>query len=251
MLATPPDQLASCFGAVVSDEAAEAVAPSWNVAPTSTVLGVRVTSAGVRELGPYYWGLVPSFAKGPEVGARMLNARAESIAERPAFRSAFVRRRLLVVADGFYEWKKGPGRTPQPFYFSRRDGAPLAFAGLFERWWAPGAEDGAPSLVSCTIVTTGAGEDLTGIHDRMPVVLESGAQERWLESAGDRDELESLLQPSPGGTLVAWPVDRRVGNVANDDPGMLQVVADPDAATDDPARSVEPLSFGWDLSRNG
>lgn len=219
VLATRPETLAEHFGARLGADVEELVAPSWNVAPSRSVLAVTCSAQGGRELGAFRWGLIPAFAKDPSIGNRLVNARAETLAAKPAFRSAFQRRRALIVADGFYEWRKDPDGVRQPFYFSRRDGEPLAFAGLFALWRA---DADAPWIRSCTIITTDAGPDVASVHDRMPAVLEPAAQEAWLEaSRTDPQSLAPLLAPSAAGTLVAWPVDRRVGNPRSDGPELL------------------------------
>lgn len=228
VLATRPDELAEHFRARLDPDVDELAGPSWNVAPSRSVLAVTSAPDGERQLGTFRWGLVPSFAKDPSIGNRLINARAETLATKPAFRAAFQRRRALVVADGFYEWRKDAGGVRQPFYFSRRDGEPLAFAGLFELW-RPDAD--APWLRTCTIITTGAGPDVAPVHDRMPVVLEPEGQERWLAPSGaDPRELGALLTSSEAGVLVAWPVDRRVGSPRVDGPCLLTPA--PEGSTD-------------------
>jgi putative SOS response-associated peptidase YedK len=183
-----------------------------------------------RELGRYRWGLVPSWAKDPGVGSRMFNARAETVASKPSFRAAFASRRLVVVADGFYEWKPGVASTKRPYYFTRADGRPMALAGLWEQWWGgpDGTDAGAadrPILRTCTVITTEAGSDMGDIHDRMPVVLEDDTLDEWLDPANrDKPELESLLVPSVTGTLVHRPVGTAVGNVRNDGPELTDPV---------------------------
>jgi putative SOS response-associated peptidase YedK len=156
-------------------------------------------------------------AKDPAALRSTFNARAETVATKPTFRSAFRRGRILVPADAFYEWRTvGPVKTPN--VFTRADGTPIVFAGLAERWRRP--DDSI--MRSATIITTEAGPDMDGIHDRMPVVLEPGAWDHWLDPAvDDRDELESLLRPAPAGTLVHHEVGRAVGNVRNDGPELL------------------------------
>jgi putative SOS response-associated peptidase YedK len=170
---------------------------------------------------------VPSWAKDPNMGNRTFNARAETVASKPSFRAAFTARRLAVVADGFYEWKPGPGKVKQPYYFTRADGQPLALAGLWEQWWGGPASEpsdgGRPALRTCTVITTEAGPDMGDIHHRMPVVLEPEVIEEWLDPANcDKPELEALLVPSPGGTLVHRAVARGVGNVRNDGPELIE-----------------------------
>jgi putative SOS response-associated peptidase YedK len=244
-LYSDPDYLARIFDAQLSPDVDPDGRPSWNVPPTRTILAIAdvpdaaatVDASGApapvhRELGLYKWGLVPSWAKDPSVGSRMFNARAETVATKPSFRSALVARRLVVVADGFYEWKLGTGSLKRPYYFTRADGRPLALAGLWEQWWdGPGvrrrADTDPPPLRSCTVITTEAGPDMGDIHHRMPVVLEDDALDEWLDPANrDKPELESLLVPSPGGTIVNRPVGRSVGNVRNDGPELIKAAAD-------------------------
>jgi putative SOS response-associated peptidase YedK len=238
-LYSEPEFLARVFDAVLGPDVEPAGRPSWNVGPMRSVLAVadatgpEAGDAGGgpthRELGRYKWGLVPSWAKDPAVGSRTFNARAETVASKPSFRAAFTARRLAVVADGFYEWKPGSGGAKQPYYFTRADGAPLALAGLWEQWWGgPGAGsdgDEHPALRTCTVITTDAGPDMEDIHHRMPVVLEPDVLEEWLDPANrDKPELESLLAPSPAGTLVHRAVARTVGNVRNDGPELIEAL---------------------------
>jgi len=191
--------------------------PSWNIGPTRSILGVAERPDGGRQLDTYRWGLVPMWAKDPAALKSTFNARAETVATKPTFRSAFKRGRILVPADAFYEWHT-VGSTKTPNVFTRADGEPIVFAGLAERWQRP---DGS-LLRSATIITTGAGPDMDGIHSRMPVILEPGTWEHWLDPAvDDRDELEPLLRPAPAGTLVHHEVARAVGNIRNDGPELL------------------------------
>lgn len=248
-LYSEPDLLARIFDAQLELGLEPDGRPSWNVGPMRSVLAVAEVADGAegdagpvhRELGRYRWGLVPSWAKDPTTGNRTFNARAETVASKPSFRAAFTDRRLAVVADGFYEWKPGPGKVKQPYYFTRADGRPLALAGLWEQWWGgPGRSDpGAgtrvhggsarPLLRTCTVITTEAGPDMGDIHHRMPVVLEPGVLEEWLDPSNrDKPELESLFVPSPGGTLVHRAVGRAVGNIRNDGPELIEA-----APTDD------------------
>lgn len=192
--------------------------PRYNIAPSQTVAVVRggAEPAG-RELTGLRWGLIPSWAEDPGIGNRMINARAETVAEKPAFRSAFRRRRCLIVADGFYEWRRQDGRT-QPFYFRLRDGGPFAIAGLWERW-----EKGDEPIESCTLLTTGANDVVGPVHDRMPVVLDPAEYGRWLDPRVDRPEgLQPLLQPYPGERMVALPVGRHVNDPRHDDPRCIE-----------------------------
>ena len=244
-LYTPPARLARSFGATLADDVAPEGAASWNVAPTDEVLGIRrlrtpaqEAAAGTRVLDHFRWGLVPSWAKDPAVGNRLFNARAESVATKPAFRGAFAARRLIVPCDGFYEWHGEPGRPRQAHFFGRSDGAPLAMAGLFEFWRPPGPRSGdQPWLRTCTVITTTAGPDMSGIHDRMPVVLEPGQLDVWLGEEAGPAELESLLRPPEAGTLTHHRVGPRVGNVRNNDPGLI---AEQPAGDGDPARDGGP-----------
>ena len=219
-LYTPPQRLARLLEAALAAGVDPKGEPSWNLAPTRTLFGVVDRGEG-RILDAYRWGLVPWFAKDVAVGSRQFNARAETLTERPAFREAFERRRLLVPIDGFYEWDhRGGERTPH--FFARTDGEPMVLAGLYERWRDPELPADAPRLATCTIVTTAPGPDLDGLHDRMPVVLERDVHDLWLTGADDeQDAVLALCAPTPAGTLAHHPVSSRVGNVNNDDPGLV------------------------------
>jgi putative SOS response-associated peptidase YedK len=218
-LYSEPDRLARILDAQLSLDL-EHWRRSWNVGPTRTILGASDQPDGVRILAPYRWGLVPMWAKDPAALKSTFNARAETVATKPTFRSAFKRSRILVPVDAFYEWSTvGKAKTPNAFL--RSDGEPIVFAGLAERWKGP--DDSV--LHSATIITTEAGPDMDGIHDRMPVVLERESWDHWLDpEVEDRDELEPLLRPAPAGTLVHHQVDRSVGNVRNDGPELLDEV---------------------------
>jgi putative SOS response-associated peptidase YedK len=202
------------------------LAPRYNIAPTQEVPIVRPSpyleeNAGhvaPRELALARWGLVPFWARDSKIGSRMINARAETVARKPAFRSAFRHRRCLVPADGFFEWQRTESGK-QPWYVHAASGEPLAFAGLWELWDPP---DGAAPLVSCTIITTRANDFMQPIHDRMPVVLDARGRDAWLAAATSPSELEALLAPAPEGTLEAWPVSRRVNSPFNEDPSLVE-----------------------------
>jgi len=217
-----PDDLAAYFHAVLPTEAA--LEPSYNVAPTDDV-AVVATDRGVRAVTVMHWGLVPYWAKDPGIGSRMINARAEGIAEKGAFKAAFRHRRCIVAADGFYEWRAVPGRkAKQPYFIHRPDGEPYAFAGLWERWRHPGA-DGGGELRSTTIVTTTPNEAMAAVHDRMPVILPASAWDRWLDpDVSDPDALADLLVPAPSELTVMHPVSTDVGNVRNDGPHLIEPV---------------------------
>lgn len=198
----------------------------WNVAPTRPVYVVASTPApqSLRRLGTMRWGLVPSWAQSPAVGARMINARAETVATKPAFRSAFRRRRCVVPADSFWEWQSGTGRSKQPYAIRRRGGGTLGFAGLWETWRDPASPERV--LRSTAIVTTGANRALAHVHPRMPVVLDAAGIDRWLDpEVEDPAALLPLLVAAPDDDWEAWPVSTRVGSVANDGPDLLDPVA--------------------------
>lgn len=193
----------------------------YNVAPTQQVPVVRLATSG-RELVQLRWGLIPSWAKDLSIGAKMINARAETVAEKPAFRSAFKRRRCLVVADGFYEWQRGADGEKQPYVIGLDQEGPMAIAGLWEVWKDPAGE----RLESCTIITTAANKRLEAIHHRMPVILGRADFETWL-TGGDDDPntLRALLRPYPEDRIKADPVSRHVNSVRNDDPRCLEPIA--------------------------
>ena len=231
--ASPPLLLADHFGVdEVRVSGDDVPPPSWNVAPTERVLAVA-EHGGRRLLGAFRWGLVPAWAPDPSGGARMINARAETLADKPAFREAFARRRCLVPADGFYEWRLTTGGAKQPVYISASPsggGGPsvLAFAGLWESWRDPSLPPTAPPLRTCTIVTTSANDRLASLHDRMPVVLPPSAWSAWLDP-GEHDKgfLRSLLVPAPDDLLELRDASRLVNDVRNKGPEVL----DPEAAT--------------------
>ncbi|MBI4916358.1 MAG: SOS response-associated peptidase [Acidobacteria bacterium] len=212
-MATPGQVIAEVFGL---DEVPE-LAPRFNIAPTQAVAAVRARADGGRELVALTWGLIPSWSKDRAIGSRMINARAETVGEKPAFRAALRARRCLVLADGFYEWQK-LGTRKQPHHIRMRDGRPFAFAGLWERWTPP---DGDP-VESCTIITTVPNEVVAPIHDRMPVILAPADLDRWLDP-GTRDPatVAALLRPYPGRDMTAYPVSLRVNSPGADDPSCV------------------------------
>ncbi len=198
----------------------------YNIAPTQDVPVVRRRAhADVRELVLLRWGLIPSWAKDMGIGARMINARAETVPEKPAFRSAFRQRRCLVVADGFYEWQKQPRGPKQPYFITVAGDRPFAFSGLWERWNAPGG----PVVETCAIITAKANDLLRPIHDRMPVILTPEAFDLWLDTSLPLETARSLLQPFEG-EMTASPVTPRVNNVRNDDPGCMMSAGKSDGA---------------------
>jgi putative SOS response-associated peptidase YedK len=188
----------------------------FNIAPGDDVLAV-VTHKGATEGALLRWGLVPSWAKDAAVGYNMINARAETVAERPAYRDAFRRSRCLVIADGFYEWQAQPGRGKQPFHATRADGEPFAFAGL-RSWWRD--EDGQ-EIESCAIVTTAANALLAPIHNRMPVMLERADEQDWLDPDTPLPHLHALLHPLPEPETAIRAVSRAVNDARYDGPECL------------------------------
>lgn len=220
---TPIEAVTRLFG--VSEVHAQELAPRYNIAPTQEVpiirvsafLGERETEAPARELALARWGLVPFWAKDPSIGNRLINARGETVAQKPAFRAAFRKRRCLVPADGFYEWQKTESGK-QPWFIHAAGGAPLALAGLWELWDPP--DDGTP-MASCSIITTRANELMRPLHDRMPVVLDPRGQDAWLDAATEPSDLQALLAPAPEEVLEAWPVSRRVNSPFNEDASLI------------------------------
>ena len=208
----------------------------YNVAPTKQVhLVVDRTLDGVRtrtlEIGR--WGLIPSWAKDPAIASRLINARAETVASKPAFRGVFARRRCLVPADGYFEWYQpteagapvGRTGTPlkQPFYIHRGDGASLAMAGLYE-WWRPGSSEAGEEpawRLTCTIITTEAADEIGRIHDRMPMVIDRSRWGSWLDPDVDAQEATTLMSPASGLGLEAYPVSTRVNSVRNNGPDLI------------------------------
>ena len=213
-LTTPEEALVDLFGAGPLDD----FQPRYNIAPTQTVPVVRVGEDGARQWAWLRWGLVPSWAKDASIGNRMINARAETAAEKPSFRAAFRRRRCLVPADGFYEWRKSGGQS-QPYRIEMARGAPFALAGLWERWQAAEGQ----AIESFTILTTEANRDLAAIHHRMPVILSPDHYDVWLMTgAANTGMLQPLLAPYGDGELTARPITRHVNNPRNDDPACLE-----------------------------
>jgi putative SOS response-associated peptidase YedK len=185
--------------------------PLFNIAPTNPIAAMRVVPGGQeRELVTLRWGLIPSWADDPKIGYRMINARSETVATKPSFRSAFKSRRCLIAADGYFEWQKWDG-AKQPFYIHMKGGKLFAFAGLWERW-AP--QDGE-AIESCTILTTDANELTKPIHDRMPVIVDPSDFKLWLDPAERPDVLQELLRPYAPKSMEAYPVSTFVNNVRN------------------------------------
>jgi putative SOS response-associated peptidase YedK len=211
---SPAETLAREFGA--EPPAAVDLRPRWNLCPGEDLL-IVVQKGEERRMGTVRWGFVPWFARSPTEGARSINARAESVATRPAFRDAFRRHRCLVAADGFYEWRRAEGRR-QPYFVRLRSGRPMALAGLWERWRP--AE--GPPLTTGLVITCPSGGRLARIHDRMPVILDPDAAARWLDPACD--DPGAVLVPYPDEALDIHPVSSRVNSPRNDAPDLIQPV---------------------------
>lgn len=230
---SPPALLADRFGVdeVLLDDPPE---PDWNVTPRAVVPTV-VQRPDRRTLEGMRWGLVPSWADSPAVGDRLINARVESVRDKPAFQRAFRRRRCLIAADGFYEWQEVPGRRrKQPVFIRRRDGEPMAFAGLYEVWRA---SDDDPWLVTCTIITTPANTLVAPVHDRMPALLSEPVWAEWLDRDNDDvDALASVLVPAPDDELEMWPVRPLVSDPANNGPELVEPL--PDDERDDDGQAT-------------
>ncbi|WP_296891799.1 SOS response-associated peptidase [Thiobacillus sp.] len=198
-LKTPPSELATRFGL---DEVVE-LAPRYNIAPGTDIPTIRHSPDGKRVMHMLRWGLVPHWAKDPSIGAKLSNARGETLTEKPSFRDAFKRRRCLVPADGFYEWKT-EGRQKQPYYFSMKSGEPFALGGLWESWRMP---DGNV-LRTCCLITTGPNDIMLPVHDRMPVIVAPDDYETWL--TGEPDDVQGLVRPYPTDEMQVWAVSKRV-----------------------------------------
>lgn len=217
-LHTPADTVAELFDLSEVPE----WTPRYNLAPTQQVPTIRADGAErKREFHALTWGLVPSWARDPKMGARMINARAETVHEKPSFRTAFRQRRCLILADGFYEWKRLE-RGKQPHFISMQDGRPFALAGLWEHWERPGA----PPIDSCTIITTEPNELLAPIHDRMPVILDESVYDEWMDpDLRDVKRLGALLRPFPPTRMMAYPISKLVNSPSNDGPECVEPLA--------------------------
>jgi putative SOS response-associated peptidase YedK len=229
---------------VERDKVAEPLAPDYNVAPTKPVyavlnrphrgdpdngdggdVGNRDRGRSERQMRVLRWGLVPFWAKDTKIGSRLINARAETLAEKPAFRRAFAQRRCLLPADGYYEWQQVPGAAKQPFFITRADGRSLAFAGLYELWRDPAVPDEDPDamLWTATIITTTAQDDLGAIHDRMPMIIDPSSWADWLDPVNsDTTDLRTLLTPAAVSGLTTYPVSTAVNSVRNNGPRLIE-----------------------------
>ena len=211
---SPAEAAAALFG--VTD--ALPVEPRYNIAPTQYIAAIRPDEQEERELVMLRWGLVPFWAKDPSIGNRMINARAETVAEKPAYRAAYRQRRCIVLADGFYEWQRdGDGKVP--YFISTADDQPFAMAGLWENWQDKESGD---RLQTVTLITTAANDFMAPLHHRMPFVLEPGTAGEWLAGAtGLLDDIAAITPP-----LQAWPVDRRVNNARNEGEELIRPAGD-------------------------
>jgi putative SOS response-associated peptidase YedK len=206
---SPGEATAALFGAASPTE----VEPRYNIAPTQFIAAVRRDEQDTPELAMLRWGLVPFWAKDPSIGNRMINARSETVAEKPSFRNAYKKRRCLVLADGFYEWRK-EGDVKTPYFISLADGSPFAFAGLWENW---NSKESDESLQTTAIITTAASDFMAQLHQRMPVVMRPAEGGRWLD--GDMELLAELIDEPPA--FRAWPVDRKVNNARNEGADLI------------------------------
>jgi putative SOS response-associated peptidase YedK len=211
---SPTEATAALFGFKSTTE----FAGRYNIAPTQDIVTGRQNADGKRDVSLLRWGLVPFWAKDPAIGNRMINARAETVAEKPSFRAAYAKRRCIVFADGFYEWRpEASGKTP--YFISLASGEPFAFAGLWESWKS---RETGESLQTSTIITTAANEFMAAIHHRMPVVLDAAAAERWL--SGDEALIADATANAP--RFRAWPVSRRVNSAANQGAELIEPAGD-------------------------
>lgn len=205
-LSQPIDRVASVFNLAQTPP----LEPRYNIAPTQLVPSILSAPGGEKQLQMLRWGLIPAWAKDPAIGAKLINARAETVSEKPSFKSAFKRRRCLIVADGFYEWQRQDGKK-QPYYFRLQSGQPFAFAALWEQWQSPDEQ-----VTSTTILTTEANDLLRPIHDRMPVILDPDKYELWLDPKVENSEiLQLLLHPYQADLMTSYAVSTKVNNPKN------------------------------------
>ena len=220
-----PERIASYFGAEAD---VETLGENYNVAPTQDIYGVVTGPDGILRVQAFHWGLIPSWAKDRKIGSKMINARSETLAEKPAFKGLLAKKRCLIPMDGFYEWKAGTADGPvnakgkplkQPMFIHRIDGEPLAVAGLWTAWKDP--EAGSRWLQSATVVTTAANETMQAVHDRMPVIVPASRWKEWLDPDNhDIAALSELFTERNDGILTMHPVSTDVNNVRNNDPSL-------------------------------
>jgi putative SOS response-associated peptidase YedK len=217
-LTATADEIINTFSWLTLPDDPSAFTPRYNIAPSQPI--AVVPNTGENKLDFFIWGLIPFWAKDPKIGYRMINARAETLAEKPSFKAAYKYRRCLILSSGFYEWKKEPGsKSKVPHFIHMKSREPFAFAGLWERWNAP---DGS-EVLSSSIITTEPNPLLAPIHNRMPVILPASAHEQWL-TPGEKapQELNTLLTPYPAELMDAYPVSTYVNRPANDSPQCIQ-----------------------------
>lgn len=229
-------ELASVFE--VDEVKADPLPPRYNVAPSLPVYAVALTrpkegedKGPRRALGTFRWGLVPTWARDPSIGNRMINARAEGITAKPAYRQAVARRRCLIPADAFYEWQRRTDRDGRPagklpYAVRRRDGRPMALAGIWEVWRDKDDPEAAP-VRTCAIITTEANSLMAPIHDRMPVIIEKEGWAAWLDPSTGMETVRGLMVPAAEGVLEAYPVSTQVNNVAHDGAQLLEPLPEP------------------------
>ena len=233
-----PERIAEYFGATFDGET---LGENFNVAPTADVYGVVMAPDGKPRLEVFHWGLIPVWAKERKLGQKMINARAETLTSKPAFKGVFKKHRLLIPMDGFYEWQAGAPGGPvtkagkpakQPMYIERLDGEPLAVAGLWSAWKDP-AQEGSDWLHSASVITTSANATMRPIHDRMPVILPRSAWAAWLDPANqDIESLADLLQPAPDDLLATRAVSTEVNNVRNNGAHLLDAPVEQNSTLD-------------------
>jgi putative SOS response-associated peptidase YedK len=193
--------------------------PRYNIAPTQSVLAIASLPANAPQARLLRWGLVPSWATDLTIGAKLINARAETVAEKPSFRAAFKQRRCLILADGFYEWQRTDRKTKQPYYFQLADQQPFAFAGLWEHW------QGDDTVVeTCTILTTQANDLLQPVHDRMPVIIAPEHYSQWIDLTTTAESLQQLLHPYAANAMQSYAVSTAVNSPANDSPECMEPI---------------------------
>ena len=215
-LFSPGELISRHFGVTIDHD----LDPRYNIAPTQPVAAVRLTQdSAAREFTYLTWGLIPSWAKDPKIGSRMINARSETAAEKPSFRAAFKRRRCLIPATGFYEWQR-LGERKQPMFIHAADGNPFGLAGLWEIWHSP---DGSV-VHSCTILTTEPNELMAPIHNRMPVIIEPEDYSMWLDPGPSPQDALHLMRPYPAQMMEAYPVSTAVNNPRNENPQCIEPI---------------------------
>jgi putative SOS response-associated peptidase YedK len=199
---------------------AAALHPRYNIAPTQPVLAVSQNAQGENELSFMHWGLIPSWSKDVTIASKMINARSETLAEKPSFRVAFSKRRCLILADGFYEWKTDPDQRKSPYRITLQNGELFAFAGLYEYWTEP---SGGLKITSCTLITTEPNALMATIHHRMPVILNPEQYGQWLDyQTTDSKKVAPLLTQYPADQMRLYPVSREVNQARNDHAGLVQ-----------------------------